>query len=230
MSLVHIRTVTDLNRVLSIQQIMARKARLELTAIADGVPNPVTHQEEDTLGAKMIEAGKVLLAKYAAYPTISEFNATPGLELYMKWGETFGVSALFGDIILHHIRTMQEVFCREHRRLVTLLMKELNSPNPSDVVNVLTKAIRVDLSDTGKTPQEQANIVARMMSSLVEIMLLVLVEYALVEHVPQGYRLTPTGKRMLLHLIDVQLFIQTIMEAHKRLQGEPGVKAALTPQ
>ena len=35
-----------------------------------------------------------------------------------------------------------------------------------------------------------------------------------------GYRLTPMGKRVFLHLFDVQKFIDTISTAHVRLREE----------
>ena len=226
--IVTIRTVTDLNRVLSMQQIIARKAHLELNKMIDAVPVPTTgEEEEDRIGHLVIEQNAKLLAIYAAKPTFSEFNATPELEDLLPWGQSFAVAALVGEVILPHIEAAQDAFKKEHRRLLTLLMRELSTPDDRDVVEALMSHLKVKLADTSMTPEQKHVAVYKMVRSLAEVMVLTLMEYQLVEEAegPEGpsYRLTPAGHRVMLHLIDIQRFMEDVLEAHARLRNSDEV-------
>jgi hypothetical protein len=153
---------------------------------------------------------------------------------FAKDGGTFGVSAIVGECILANVRGIDPRFVKAHRHLLMLILREIDNPTngASDLVAVALKFMRIHL-DEDKAPQteeERARVLYGLMRPLVEIFLLVLEEYSVLEsHENQGWTLTAIGRRVMLHLFDAEKFIEHVAEVHKNLQqsGEAGVRGVV---
>jgi hypothetical protein len=51
-----------------------------------------------------------LLKRYAARPTLVEYERSPALKGVMEAGATFGVTAIVGEVLLANIRVLADVF------------------------------------------------------------------------------------------------------------------------
>jgi hypothetical protein len=94
-----IESIEDLYRILTLKRIISRRAYDELLAIAgDRVLKNTAPTDEDAL--HFMGEEKELLRKYANYPTLTEWEMMPNLRTGTKWGSTFGVTVLIGELIL----------------------------------------------------------------------------------------------------------------------------------
>lgn len=59
----------------------------------------------------------------------------------------------------------------------------------------------------------------RLLYQLAEKLLLASAQYNIVSQVPQGFAITETGRNVLRHLVDADVFLNELVEAHKRFQG-----------
>jgi len=239
MKILNIQTIEDLNKVLFIQKVITRRAKDELYAIikdAD-MTAPFEDKEVDNL---MKREGE-LLQKYANYPTMSEFNAMPNLAAGTKWGATFGLALLVNELVLEQVKrvgpegtpVIPEVFAPVLRPMYMILLAELDNPTHNYLIEPLEKALQITLTTkTGAEvpPAERDAFVHRMVTNLVEAMLHVSSVHKIVvyhdEGGTSGYAITPLGKRVLLHLMDVQQVIALMHEAYIRLRDSNAVKTS----
>src|SRR5271166_2806341 len=113
--LFRIKTVEDLKKVLMRQKLCTRQAAEELAKIASNEAlqtiegEPEEKQKEKVF--TIMKAESILLEKYGMNPTMTELNAMPHTpDLAIKWGATFGVALLVGELILEQVRQLQGTF------------------------------------------------------------------------------------------------------------------------
>lgn len=212
--IVPIRTVDELKKVLFVQMSVTQQAKNEMLAIAS---DPAVAGQP----FKFIQFEKELLDKYCKYPTLTEFAADPKLTNVYKWGATFGVAAVIGGLILEEVRNMRPHFESVLRQMYLVLLKELHKPQHKFLVEPLEKALKVRVEAVpGKgTPEQAQMFVRQVIQELIEAYVLVSVQYGVMTSDGKQVSLTPMGKRALLHLADVQHFIEDMTEAHKKFQA-----------
>ena len=102
-SIVQLKSLDDLKKVLSLQRIITTKAKNELVAVAsDKSLEAGADLMEET--HKFLVEEKKLLDKYAKYPTLTEFQLMPNSYDGYKWGATFGVTLLVGELIFEQLK------------------------------------------------------------------------------------------------------------------------------
>jgi hypothetical protein len=219
--IVNLRTVEDLKKVLFMQRLVTGQAKKELLAVASDAELAADPISEKKATAFMTEERKIL-EKYANNPTLTEFNLIPNLRGGTKWGATFGVTLLVGELILEQVKAMQGVFEPVMRRMFLILLMEMDKPQHGYLVEPLEKAmkIRVTKPDGGPVPfEEQEAYRKRLVHRLVESFIIVGIEYGLFESNTDGFSMTPLGKRVLLHLLDAEKFVSLLLEAHQKFQN-----------
>jgi hypothetical protein len=229
--LLTIRSIPELQDALSQQRAFTRKVLEELDTLGAQLPDEASPEEEIKVAAELKAQEYRLLARYSELPTLTEFQQLPALRGMSNAGGTFGVAAVVGEVLLSTVRGITPGFVRLHRVIMLLLLKEMDDPAlaDSDLVDPVVRFMRLQmhesLSKLGE--EERSKLVHETVRPLVQAMLLVLHEYGVVE-IPDanGYRLTPVGKRVFMHLFDVQKFIDAVSAAHIRLQGAPSAPEA----
>jgi hypothetical protein len=180
MPIVPINSKEELQKVLSIQKAVSDRARIEL-ASAPETP--------DFVAEAFTGYASKLLEKYARYSTLTEYQYAPHLADSMKWGATFGVTALVGALVLEHARRLIGV--RSDLRIEYL--KFLDSLAEKGYGNIemdaLTRIFAV-LSDT----------------------------YGIVWAENTDLALTVTGKRVYLHMLDGMKFVEEVSEATQKFK------------
>jgi hypothetical protein len=222
MALLVLNTISDLNRYLSAQRAMSRRALRELDQIIEEVQS-ISNDAE--IASILMSRQKDLIEKYAITPTLLEFSKNPSLDGISHWGTTFCVTVLFSEIILSHVRILEEKFVRVHRLLAMLLMKEMDSPSPgdNDLVDTAMSFIKIELRQDMEclSEAERTNLIRKMISPLVTAMLTVFVNFDLVAFKEgEGYYLTDIGRQVLYHLFDGQRFIDEVVAAHERFKKD----------
>jgi len=208
--LLPIHSVEELKKILFIQKTVTDRAKAEMLSIAtDGVGNPKA-------APQFIAEERKLLEKYAAYPTLSEMSAEPeALMNGTKWGATFGVAALVGGLILEELKRMQPHLEPVLRNMLMLLLDELNYPRHKYLIEPLERNMTI----TSKAnPTKAAAIKRQVCTDLANAMIAVGTQFGIVKPKQGGVMLTPLGKRVFLHMVDAQRFIQEMSGAHIRFQ------------
>jgi hypothetical protein len=209
-----IRSEDELQKILFIQRSCTRAAENEILALA------IDNREPE----KYIAAGKKLLDKYATYPTLTEFASNPNLANVYKWGATFGVTAVVGSLIIEGTKVLQPKFAPALRRMLLLFLKELDQPEHKNFTKYLWGELRMGfvkdyLPETTPIQWE----IDRMQTDLrlaIETLTLVCSQYGLVISDGEKALLTPTGKRVLIHLVDAARFIDEMTKAHGKFQSK----------
>jgi len=178
--IVPINTKEELQKVLAIQKAVSDRARIELASapeVPDFAPEAFTGY-----------ASKVL-EKYARYPTLTEYQRAPHLADSMKWGATFGVTALIGALILEHARRLLGV--RNDLRLEYLkFLDTLAEPGNGKLEMDALQRVFAILSDT----------------------------YGLAWAEGDSLSLTVNGKRVYLHMLDAAKFVEEASEATQKFK------------
>jgi hypothetical protein len=195
--LVLVRTPSELQKILFVQQSVTQAAKKEMLAIAIDIREP----------EKFIHAAKGLLDKYATYPTLTEFAANPKLTNVYKWGATFGVTALVGAFIIEECKVLRPKLAPILRRMFLLLLKEMDQPGRKSLTVLFGESFRMLVPEADLTNAAES---------------LVVVSSALGLMVRSGDKtaLTPTGKRVLMHLADAAGFIDEMSKVHAKLQAK----------
>jgi len=224
--IVNLRTVEDLKKVLFVQRMITRQAKEELLAVASDAdllqsPNDAARLHNPKELVAFMASERVVLEKYANNPTLTEFNLIPNLAGGTRWGATFGVTLLVGELVLEQVKAMEGKFEPLLRRLFMILLMELDNPKHSYLVEPLEKAMTFKITRPDGKPvpvEEQLAYKKRMVHKMTESFLVVSSEYGIVVSTPEGFTLTELGKRILLHLLDAEKFISLLVEAHARFQ------------
>lgn len=222
--LFEIRTVNELHHILNLQRSVTRQATLALDEIVKGVSTPSNQEDEEYLGRITMERECLLLEKYARLPTLTEHERNPSLKTMTHTGATFGVAAIVGEVILSHIRTIANKFPNAHRMLLMVMLAEFDKPVSEDIdlVDTFVRSMKVELTETLAviTEEERKRLLRAMLHPVAEAMVLVCKQYKLLAHEEEGWVITPIGQRVMMHLFDAQRFIDSVADAHKRLQSE----------
>ena len=214
-----ITNLDELKKVLFLQKTITSQAKNELLAVAsDKMFNPDNLEE----GAELfIEKEKVLLQKYVNYPTFSEFAASPAMYDGYKWGATFGVTLLVGELIFEQLRMSHPHFSPVIRHLFVLFLSELDHPQHEYLIEPLEKHLRYKVtSELGdEIPVEKQKAYVRdLVSQLTDTMVALCESYGIVKAKKGGIIITPLGKRVLLHLADAAKWIEDMTKAHAKFQ------------
>lgn len=214
-----ITTLDELKKVLFLQKTITSQAKNELLAVAsDKVFNPENLEE----GAELfIEKERVLLKKYANYPTFSEFSASPAIYNGYKWGATFGVTLLVGELIFEQLKSSHPHFGAVIRPLFVLLLSELENPQHEYLIEPLEKHLRFKVTNESGAPvpmAKQKTYVRDLVNQLADTMVALCDSYGLVKVKKGGVTITPLGKRVLLHLVDASKFVEDMTKAHAKFQ------------
>ena len=230
--LVPLDTLEDLKRVLFVQETIAQEVRREMMATAtteELAKGKLSGPEEVK---RIVLAHGRLLEKYAKYPTLSEFSFHPSLVGATKWGATFGVAIMVRALVIDQVRIslLKNIPFRPflpYMDLIHLLvLKELDNPTHEYLIEPLEEALKVSVTVEGAgtkveaTDEQGRQFTRRLLYQLVERLLLSSAQYSIVMQVPMGFAITDTGRRVLLHLTDADIFLKELVEAHRRFQGE----------
>jgi hypothetical protein len=230
--LVPLDTLEDLKRVLFVQETIAQEVRREMMATAtteELAKGKLSGPEEVK---RIVLAHGRLLEKYAKYPTLSEFSFHPSLVGATKWGATFGVAIMVRALVIDQVRIslLKNIpfrpFLPYIRSIHLLVLKELDNPTHEYLIEPLEEALKVSVTVEGAgtkveaTDEQGRQFTRRLLYQLVERLLLSSAQYSIVMQVPMGFAITDTGRRVLLHLTDADIFLKELVEAHRRFQGE----------
>jgi hypothetical protein len=211
--LVPIRNMDELKKILFIQRTVTNRAKSEMIALmGDGEVNP----------AEFFADAKRLLEKYALYPTLTEARDNPALTNVMKWGATFGVTALTGGLILEEVKHMQPHFESVLRQMFVLLLTEMAQPQHKYLVEPLEKAMKIRVTTDGNkdvSPEQAASFIRQVVQDLVQAYVIVGVQYGIVTAKDAHISITPLGRRVLLHMVDGDRFVTEMGRVHARFQA-----------
>jgi hypothetical protein len=221
---VTIDTVEDLSRILTLKRIISRRANEELLNIAgdkilQANQNP---SHEDAL--QFMKEETELLRKYASYPSLTEWNLMPELHAGSKWGSTFGVTILVGELILENMRQQHlGLPLGALQKMLLVILGELNKTTASYLVEAVQRFTRFTVERQDGTPlseEERDRFVYQILAHILEDFITIMERYELVEGKEAGVSITPLGHRVLLHMKDATDFVTVLTEAHTRLQSE----------
>ena len=225
--LVRLDNLEDLKRVIFTQKTLAQEVRREMMGLAttkELATGKVSGPEESR---RIIMGQTKLLEKYSRYPTLSEFAFHPSLAGATRWGATFGVAILVKALITDPVRTMfaqagQTALVPFIRPLYTVVIKELNNPTHDFIIEPMEEVVKLRITtEDGKQVDEQLSTATskRLLYQLAEQLLMISVQYGIVEGAIMGFTISDMGRRVLLHLIDSDTFLTELTQAHKKFQS-----------
>ena len=208
-------------KVLFLQKTITTQAKNELLAVAGD--RSIEPDVDPLKEAKrfVLEETKVL-EKYAKHPTLTEFQLMPNSYDGYKWGATFGVTLLVGELIFEQLKGAHPHFGPIARRLFVLFLEELDNPQHEYLIEPLEKHLRYKVtSDTGASisAAKQKAFVRELVNQFAETMVILCHSYGLVKVKKGGVLITPLGKRVLLHLVDASKWIEDMTVAHTKFQN-----------
>ena len=228
--LVKLDSLEDLKRVLFVQKTVAQEVRREMMATAtteELAKGKLSGPEEVK---RIVLAHGRLLEKYAKHPTLSEFSFHPSLVGATRWGATFGVAIMVRALVIDQVKTSlaKDIPYRPllpyARSMYLLVLKELDNPTHEYIIEPLEEAIKVSVSVEGSkvaaSDEAGRQFTRRLLYQFAERLLLASAQYGIVSQVPMGYAITDLGRRVLLHLIDADIFLRELVDAHRRFQEE----------
>lgn len=221
--IVNIRTLDDLKKIMFVQRMVTTRAKQELLAVASDAQLLQDPRNTSKKAREFMAEERKILEKYANNPTLTEFNLLPNLKGGTHFGATFGVTLLVGELILEQVKALQGRFEPVLRRMFMILLMELDSPKHNYLVEPLEKALKFNITKPDGSPvppEEQETYKKRMVHNLAEAFLIVAMEYGLVGtgRQEEGFHITDLGRRVLLHLLDAEKFVNQLVEAHTRFQ------------
>ena len=223
MELVQIHSTEDLKKVLFLQKTITSRAKNELLDIAnDHILGDSELELDDEQVDDIMEAEGELLEKYANYPTLTEFKLMPHLADGVKWGATFGVTLLVGELIFEQLKAAHPHFTPVIKQLVMLFFEELDNPKHTYLVEPLEKHLKLKVVavEGGKevSKMQQQAFIKEIIGNFVDTLVALCNEFGIIEVKPGGVAMTSLGKRVLLHLIDATKFIDEMTTAHTKFQ------------
>jgi hypothetical protein len=220
-SIVQLRSLDDLKKVLFLQKSITTKAKNELVAVAgDGSLEP--DADPSVEAARFLAEERKILEKYAKYPTLTEFQLMPNSYDGYKWGATFGVTLLVGELIFEQLKTSHPHFGPVIRQLVVLFLSELDHPQHEYLIEPLEKHLRYKVtSELGtEVPEAQQKAFVRdLVNQFADTLVALCDSYGIVKVKKGGVVITPLGKRVLLHLIDAAKWVEDMTTAHAKFQN-----------
>jgi hypothetical protein len=171
-----------------IKVILAHQTLITQTAQAECVQEALIDGVPKAAEQYIKDESKVL-EKYARYPTLTEYSLMPNASSAFKWGATFGVTALVGILILDATKQLFD--------------------EKSDLKDAYLRYL-IQLDDRQKTINLDDKV-TKLFTILSE-------HFGIIWGKNDTISLTVVGRRVLLHLVDAQKFVEEIIEAHAHLQ------------
>jgi hypothetical protein len=214
------RAVRELHKEMDTTHLLFRPDR----SLTDGASQEITRRVH------------ALLFKYASMPTISEHEKAEGNLDGFEMG-SFGVSAIVGSVFLN---TWSEIFPEFKNIIRSVMMKVLEEqaeeeeePNPTPMIERILPAMKFVIRDQNGVEiigEQRDKLIYNRVATLLQLMAQVLVNYSVLELDEEegeleedgqiAAKLTPLGKRVLVHLQDVEAYIQTVSELYPKLRNE----------
>jgi hypothetical protein len=218
-SIVQLRNLDDLKKVLFLQKTIITQAKNELMAVI----SDSSLEEGDPLSSanRFLVEEKKILEKYAKYPTLTEFQLMPNSYDGYKWGATFGVTLLVGELIFEQLKSAHPHFSPVIRQLFVLFLTELEHPQHEYLIEPLEKHLRFKITDEtgGAVPADRQKAFVRdLVNQLADTIVALGESYGLIKVKKGGVAITPVGKRVLLHLLDASKFVEDMTKAHAKFQ------------
>lgn len=218
-TMVQINSLDDLKRIMYIQKTITMQAQNELIAAANDTQ--IDPSEDPVKQAKKFMAEETrVLEKYAKYPTLSEFTLSPNLAKGTKGGATFGVTLLVGELIFEQIKLAHPHFSEVIRKMYMVFLTELKDPKHKFLLEPIMASLKyTPLEGSSLSPKEQKAQVQGMVVKLVDSMVVHSESYGLVKVIKGGVLITPTGVRVLMHLIDAAKFMEDLTQSHAQFKN-----------
>lgn len=213
-SIVQLKSLDDLKKVLFLQKTITTRAKNELVAVA----NEADLSDD---GLDFIEEEKKVLEKYAKYPTLTEFQLMPNSYDGYKWGATFGVTLLVGELLFEPLKLSHPHFGPVTRQLFVLFLSELDHPQHEYLIEPLEKHLRYKVtSELGEEVpiEKQKAFVRDLVNQFTDTMVALCESYDIVKAKKGGIVITSLGKRVLLHLVDASKWVEDMTKAHAKFQ------------
>jgi hypothetical protein len=171
---------------------------------------------------KLLEAEKALLKKYANLPTLSEFASDSAYKKTHKWGSTFGVAVLVQELILEKVYKTQKQCLTSLPKMLTLILQEMTDPKFNFLYECLEKNITYKISsDVQVSDEQKKTLIENLSIKFIETFMNIGKTYGICENITGAvHSITPLGSRVLLHLIDSQVFVDNVIDAHKKFQNK----------
>jgi hypothetical protein len=218
-SLVSLNSTDELKKVLFLQKTITAQAKNELLA-AISITRFDPNQDALEQARRFMAEEKKVLTKYAKYPTLTEYHFSPNCYDGSKWGATFGVTLLVGELIFEQLKSAHPPFSNISRQLFLLLMNELDNPQHEYLIEPLENALRFKVTSNGTkvTKDKQKQFARGLINQFVDTAITLCSGYGLIKAKKGGVAITPLGKRVLLHLVDASKFIEDMTAAHSKFQ------------
>lgn len=222
--LVPLDNLEDLKHVLFAQKTIGQEVRREMISLATSMELATGKVSGPEEMRRIITGQTKLLDKYAKYPTLSEFSFHPSLSGGTKWGATFGVAIMVKALIVDQIKATMPMFAPFMRNVYLIILKELNNPTHEFLIEPLEEVVkfRVTAGEGGEEINDDKSkmLTRRLLYQATERLLMISVQYGVVEAAPIGFAISDLGRRVLLHMIDADIFLNELTAAHKRFQSE----------
>jgi hypothetical protein len=217
---VTITSLENMKKIIFISTIITKRTRDSIQAIADSLPIPDGDEEAEMIYFEdVLRKQRALLSEQAAAPTLTELIEDPKLGLTFPFGATFAVGILVSEVILQHIQSPPINLTNTNRFMLIRVLQEidLGTEPISELLSNVVSSLRLQVKGT-KSKKEGLDIAYSIFNPVIESLILILVEYDMVDSEEGHYKLTSMGRRVLMHLIDGQRFLEDVLEGHKKFQ------------
>jgi hypothetical protein len=220
-SIVQLNSLDDLKKIIFLQKTITSQAHNELLLSADDTSISL---EEDTIeqAKKFVVEETKVLEKYAKYPTLTECQLMPNSYDGYKWGSTFGVTLLVGELIFKQLVAAHPQFTPAIRQLYIIFLTELDNPQHEYLIEPLEKCLKYTVtSESGEefSIDKEKQFIRDLVTGMTDTMVAVSEGYGIIRVKKGGILLTPRGKRILLHLVDASKFVDEMTKAHTKFQA-----------
>ena len=244
-----IQTLPDLLKLMSKQKIISSKTVRELHKEMDTTnllfrPDRTLTEHSSQEITRRVHA---LLFKYSHLPTLTEFEKNPKGELGgFVWGASFSVASIVGSVFLNSWCEVFPEFKNIIRSVMMRVLEEQAAAKENDAEGMPPMIERLLPSLTLKFQIRDQNgveilgetrdkLIYDRVASLLQLMAQVMINYGLLELDSEegdmddiAAKLTPMGHRTLLHLHDVEKYIEEIGTLYPKLRDKVTLDLSIT--
>ena len=235
MTLLQAQTLDDIVKLMAKQKAVSTKAVRELNREVESTAfiYKADRTLSETSSQELTRRVQSLLFRYASQPTLTEFYQHPSWDGGFVYGGGFGVSAIVGTIFL---KSWAEIFPEFAKIVKPVMMRVLEEQSKEDdddetaMIDRILPSMKFIIRDGNGVEilgKDRDKMMYNRVASLLQLIAQSFVTYGVLE-VPEDQhpieegqqvaaRLTPFGLRILLHLQDVEVYIQEISELYPRL-------------
>ena len=234
MPLIQINNLDELLKLVAKQKAVVTKTMRELGREMDTTPllYRADHTLTEATTSEITRKTVVLLSKYAAQPTLSEFYQHPSWDGGFAWGGSFAISAIIGTVFM---KSWADIFPEFAKIVKPVLMRVLEEQSKEDeddtsLIDRILPSMKFTIRDQHGAEilgKQRDSMIYHRVASLLQLIAQSFVTYGILEtpeqktNVPEGQqvvtRLTPLGLRVYAHLVDVEIYITEISEVYPRL-------------